>query len=89
MQTKNMLRRQYMPKKKIIKEPREPSKFDVLLTFQRQEIMHFIENCTFFKKEMWIWRFFQQLQSKNISKSLFFFLMRMRDLIDRKIKVCK
>ena len=39
---------------KIIKEPRETSKFDVLLTFQRQEIMHFIENCTFFKKEMWM-----------------------------------
>ena len=46
-------------KTKIIKEPRKSSKFDVLLTLKRQEIMHFIENCTFFTKEKWMWRYFQ------------------------------
>ena len=45
MQTKNMLRKQYMRRNKIIQEPREPGKFDVLLKSQRQDIMHFIENC--------------------------------------------
>ena len=54
MQTKNMLRKQNMQRNKIIQEPREPGKFDVLLKSQRQAIMHFIENCTFIKKEKWM-----------------------------------
>ena len=54
MQTKNMLRKQYMRINKIIQEPREPDKFDVLLKSQKQDIKHFIENFTFIKKEKWI-----------------------------------
>ena len=54
MQTKNMLRKQYMRRKEIILEPREPGKFDVLLKSQRQDIMHFIEICTFIKEEKWM-----------------------------------
>ena len=44
-----------MRRNKIIQKPREPDKFDVLLKSQRQDIMHFVENFTFIKKEKWMW----------------------------------